>query len=601
MKIFLTRHTIKIIAAVLWIAVVTVYLQTLAPTVGFIDSGELSVVALTLGIAHPTGYPLFTMFGRLSSLLPIAREEVVRLNIFSAFGVATGITLFFFFLLEFLDNGKRIFPHVVAPLFSSFFLAFSQTVWSQATVVEVYSLHIVFLSLILLLFTKAIRTDESRWWISFAFVTGLSFTNHLTTLLLAPALLFWFVAAQGINKISGKKILQMSIPFLFGLSVYLFLPIRASQHPLFNWGNPQTLEKFWWHVSGKQFRVWMFSSSDVAEKQLNYFFNRLPIDFSYSTLSVAVIGIFVLLFSDRRKFVIVLLLFAGCVGYSINYDIHDIDSYFILAFIAIAIASSFGIAKIMVQFSSMIGRWISMGALLVICILQIGANWREVDSSEQYLVEDYTKTILMNLPEQSIVISTQWDYFVSASYYFQHIKKVRPDIVVLDKELFRRSWYFPQLESSYPEVMQKSKMEIEFFQKELYKFEHDEPYHFEVIEGRYTNLLKSFVDKNVDSIPVYVTPEIEPQYTSGYVRVPEVYLYRLARDSDYHPVHFPEVKLRHFGGNDKYSNNLRHLAATALVRRGIYEKYFGYDSLAQIYIARSKDFISPKSSEVSNF
>jgi hypothetical protein len=40
-----------------------VYLKTLAPSVTFIDSGELAAVACTLGIAHPTGYPLFTLLG----------------------------------------------------------------------------------------------------------------------------------------------------------------------------------------------------------------------------------------------------------------------------------------------------------------------------------------------------------------------------------------------------------------------------------------------------------------------------------------------------------------------------------------------------------
>lgn len=35
-----------------------VYLTTRAPVVQFIDSGELAVVCQTLGIAHPTSYPL---------------------------------------------------------------------------------------------------------------------------------------------------------------------------------------------------------------------------------------------------------------------------------------------------------------------------------------------------------------------------------------------------------------------------------------------------------------------------------------------------------------------------------------------------------------
>ena len=48
-----------------------VYIKTLAPGVTFTDSGELAVDCITLGVAHPTGYPLFTILGHLWTLIPI--------------------------------------------------------------------------------------------------------------------------------------------------------------------------------------------------------------------------------------------------------------------------------------------------------------------------------------------------------------------------------------------------------------------------------------------------------------------------------------------------------------------------------------------------
>ena len=38
-----------------------IYWTTMAPSVVQIDSGELAAVQCTTGIAHPTGYPLFTL------------------------------------------------------------------------------------------------------------------------------------------------------------------------------------------------------------------------------------------------------------------------------------------------------------------------------------------------------------------------------------------------------------------------------------------------------------------------------------------------------------------------------------------------------------
>ncbi|MCX6832715.1 MAG: DUF2723 domain-containing protein, partial [candidate division Zixibacteria bacterium] len=54
------------------------YWQTSYPSVAYIDSGELAVVNWTLGITHPTGYPLYTLIGRLFALLPI---ELIKTQI----------------------------------------------------------------------------------------------------------------------------------------------------------------------------------------------------------------------------------------------------------------------------------------------------------------------------------------------------------------------------------------------------------------------------------------------------------------------------------------------------------------------------------------
>ena len=49
-----------------------VYLNTLAPTFTFGDSGELISMIKTLGIAHPTGFPLYILLGKVFSLFPLA-------------------------------------------------------------------------------------------------------------------------------------------------------------------------------------------------------------------------------------------------------------------------------------------------------------------------------------------------------------------------------------------------------------------------------------------------------------------------------------------------------------------------------------------------
>ena len=95
--------------------------------------------------------------------------------------------------------------------------------------------------------------------------------------------------------------------------------------------------------------------------------------------------------------------------------------------------------------------------LLAIVIAELSANWPEVDASSNYLVEDYTATILANLKPHAIIISYQWDYFVAASYYFQYVKHARDDVTVIDKELLRRSWYYLQMKKNHPALYEKSR------------------------------------------------------------------------------------------------------------------------------------------------
>lgn len=130
------------VAAALWLTIFLVYIQTIARTVGFIDSGELATVPYVLGIAHPTGYPLWTLVTHIFSHLPIANEEIVRLNIFCALVTSSAAVLLFYAMLLLFRSGiktKDPYYSIIPASFSTLVLAFSQTFWDQATSIEVYA------------------------------------------------------------------------------------------------------------------------------------------------------------------------------------------------------------------------------------------------------------------------------------------------------------------------------------------------------------------------------------------------------------------------------------------------------------------------------
>lgn len=546
-----------------------VYIKTLAPTVSFIDTGELATVCIRLGIAHPTGYPLFTILGRLFSLLPIG-EEIYRLSFMCAVASSAALVMLFNLLVFIFkdfdpDNyskdkkqnnsigaGISDLSIYILSLASVLTLGFSVTYWNIANSLEVYSFHQFFIVTIIFSMLKAVNETgkkESRadiYWILFAFLLGLSFGNHLSTIFMSLGCLYFYFAFNKFDKVSFIRIAIMAVPFILAFSVYIYFPVRAD-NPALSWGYPANWDNFVRHITGKQFSVWMFSSTEVTSKQFNYFVSSYPKEFYYIPLIVAVFGVLNLFNKQRKLFYFTFLLFAFNIFYAINYDIHDIDSYFILAYIVSAIWIAMGISFFVSKFSK---AGIQIAFLsFILALLTLNFNYSSNDESKNYFVKDYTENVYKSAKPNALIISSQWDFFVAASFYFQNIKGLRPDITIIDKELLRRSWYIRHIQIHFPQIYERSKIEFEAFYVELLKFEKE--------TARYTNpktdfdrsesakinsafiaLLNSLVDKNYSDHPIYTTFEIEnaqgEKFAKDYVRIPEGVLIRVFKNYEFY-------------------------------------------------------------------
>lgn len=594
-----------------------VYLSTMAPSLCFIDSGELATDISTLGIAHPTGYPLFTLVGWVFiHLIPFGRV-IWKLNLFAAVCCSVSVfgfyRLFLFLLAEKTligfgirqeSSGRKKGKAVeskplgsterIAAGIAALILAFSETFWSQAVSIEVYPLHLVFLSLVILLFVRAIleysenhEKKKSGTWIVFALALGLAFSNHMTTILLAPAFLYLYFATHGFSRPSWFKISKAAIPFIAGLSVYLYLPLRAAQHPLMNWGNPVTFERFMWHISGKQFRSWMFSSWDSAGKQFGYFLSSYPSEFGYAPLLFALLGLTVLFRRSKKLLIFSLLLFFGCLFYSINYDIHDIDSYFLLAYVATAIWIAYGVQSFLGYMRNGAKKWIGLAACVALVLLPLGIHYRSIDESKDYAVEDYTKNLLGSLDSNAVILSYQWDAFVSAAYYLQRVEGFRSDVVVIDKELCRRSWYPVQLEHQFPWLIQNSRPEVNAFLQAVAPFEHDEPFNPNVIEASFEGMIQSFLIKSSETRPVYVTSDIGPEFTPGFRRLPSGLSFRLSRDTALIPIAPREFFIRPFTKTNSYAEGVKAMYAEGYANQGIYQSMLGNKAEAIVQLKKA--------------
>jgi len=627
------------------LTVFILYLFTLAPTVTQLDAGELTTAQALLGIAHPTGYPLFTMVGHLFLLLPLPFSIVYRANLLAAFWTAGSVALFIYAAKLVIDNiamfkteskveqknkknkkkekkssqvlmPKRIIiPELVkylSALFGGLFLAASKTFWMQSASVEVYSLHLFLMStiiyLLLLSFVKSNNLEEPkhRYWYFFAIALAFGFANHMTTILILPAVAYLYFLTFGFTYASIKRVgLMLLIFFPILISIYAYLPLRAAQNPQLNWGNPLDFERILRHVSGKQYQVWLFSSTAAAKKQLASFVENFPSEFNIG-LILSAIGFFAAFIHGKKFFLFAFIMFLTTVLYSINYDINDIDSYFLLAYIAVAYFISFGVLQIFILLKDRhLGYALPVSLLIVFLSAQTYITYGKTNQHDVYLFEDYTKSALQSCEKNALVISYQWDFLVSPAYYLQEVERFRPDVHIIDKELLRRSWYYNQLNKNHSQIIAGVSSTINQFKEALVPFEQDGKFDAVLLESLYQSLMKELIAANINKRPVYLGAELvmnemekgEFKLPEGLAVVPDIFFFKVVKKNSYIAASNPNFHLRIPKQNNYYVNFVTDMTGSMLVRRALYEMQFDNRERAKVYIKKLKkelpDFAIP--------
>jgi hypothetical protein len=234
------------VAGLATLAVFALYTITLARTTQFWDTSEYIATAHILGIPHPPGNPLFVVLARAWELLlaPFGLSVAVRINLFSA--AMGALSHGFWFLLAhrilayFSDSGRfRIAGAAAAVLVS----ATAFTVWNQSNVNE--KVYTVSLLTIALLSWLAVRWrdrlgegKDDNLLLLMVFILALSVGNHLMAFLAAPALLAYIVLVQPRALLNWKLYAAAVVAGIAGLSIHMYLPIRAGLDPLINEADP---------------------------------------------------------------------------------------------------------------------------------------------------------------------------------------------------------------------------------------------------------------------------------------------------------------------------------------------------------------------------
>jgi len=461
----MNKFTRYIVPGVLVLSLLLVYLKSMAPGLTWVnsgsDGGDLITAAVTGGVAHPTGYPVYLLLARLFQLLPIG-SLAFRTNLMSALATVIVALLVYDLVIHFLSpaNGNR---NLGAGLAAAYAFGLSPLIWSQAVITEVYALQALFVILILYLSSdiSLLYFPQKQLDRLMGLTFGLAMGNHITTILLLPVFLspIFFrnqltVTGEIEKRQPGLSSLMRRLKWLgMGLLVYFVLPLRAISQPPVNWGNPVTLGGFGWLVSGKlyQDQLFVLTLSSVWSR-VQAVAALLIGQFGVPGLTVGLFGLIVF-YRSSHLYRNTIWTFFAYFTFSIVYATDDSFMYLIPAFLCFAIWIGLGMEGLMhipVQRFRKIGVAVCILFILYLFVLA-GIHWHQVDASKDLRAERFGEEVLVRAPANAIVFA-KGDKAIFTMWYFHYALQRRPDLAVVVTDLLPFDWYQETLHTYYPNL-----------------------------------------------------------------------------------------------------------------------------------------------------
>ena len=498
---------IYIWALIVSLGVGLLYTVTLSPTTAFWDTSEYIATGHILGIPHPPGNPLFVLMARTWELFlaPLGLSVATRINLFSALmgSVAHGLWfLAVYHVLSFFSDDRRF--RIVGAIAAVVVSATAFTVWNQSNVNEkVYTVSLMTIALLTWLAfhwrENLGKGRDDNLLILIAFILALSVGNHLMAFLAAPALALFILWVSPRVLLNWRLYAVGSLAIFLGLSIHLFLPLRAALGPIINEGDPtcsslrsalasivtmgqagctelsaalsrqQYLKPpvlpraspLWSQFTNYlQYFDWQWARG-MGGSQTVFPLVRLPFTFLFACLGLY--GAVQHLRRDSATGLYLLALFAtlsvGLVFYlNFSYgfslaspspaDVHEVrerDYFFVVGFSVWGLWAGIGIAALWQGAAAHLkGSWSRAAPVLALALIPLLSNWPWATRRADYSARDWAYNLLMSV-EPYGVLFTNGDNDTFPLWYLQEAEGIRRDVTVVVTSYLNLDWYVKQI------------------------------------------------------------------------------------------------------------------------------------------------------------
>ncbi len=402
-------------------------LTAAAPGIVGGDAPELTCAAFHLGSAHAPGYPLYVTLVRLFLDLPLG-TPAFRSTFFSILCQTSAFVILTYALQGLLGSVWKAGEKWGMAALASCLVMAGPLVFRQFVSPEVFAFHFFFIAICLLLIFKA----GSTAFLVSAFVTGAALTHQHLALLVLPALLWNYR-----SHLKRPKYLLYGISlFLLGFSAYLVLPLRAVQHPLVNWGHPDSLRQFLYHLGRVQY------GGDITGGRLVNGFLELWLymrDYIQEVLGwgliPALLGFWIACRKFHSPYWIGLVTQFVILPFLIRAPYDPENNYVNGAFLTPAILWLSPLTLLGLEWLyAKVGKFQAaiLGLFLLLVLASTCFSYAKMDTSRNLAMDDIGRDILRQMPRKSVLYS-EGDAVTFPLAYLKQVLGFRPDLDLFDR------------------------------------------------------------------------------------------------------------------------------------------------------------------------
>jgi len=410
-------------AAVVAFGAFLLYRATLLPGFDLGDTASFQTMGGLSKITPRDAYPLY--YAISLPVVPFFSNQAYAMNLLSAVEAALACGLIVLAALEL--SGSLLAGVAAAILFAG-----SYTFWSQATIAEVYALHLLLVALTLFLVLRWSSEPTFRRLCAFLAAFGLAFGNHLSTILLLPAYTVFVHASApgGWRSLLSRRVVLAALGFAaLGALQYLwnFSSLWREVVPPASLGDG--LRTFWFDVTKSDWRETMVlevPTAEASERLRMYAFDLMQ-QFGWIPPLLAAAGVVVLARDNWRRAALLLLIFAATIGFAFGYNVGDAHVFFLPSHLVVALLAGVGVAGLQRAAGKRFGALAPIGLAAIGC-WNIYVNYPALDRSADERPTAAIAALTEGLSERNALLLTEmsWQLQNGLTYYGQY---VRPEVL----------------------------------------------------------------------------------------------------------------------------------------------------------------------------